>query len=150
MKKIISQIINGILICEFVLLVISIFMSYIFLDGGFTLANPDLIESSASVFSASLSSICLTGLLGIVFSLASLVWKEEKFSILKRTIIHFFLTAFTISFVGYKLFWFQRSLQSLSIFFATYFLIYLAIWFIEYTIYKRDISRLNAKIKNNI
>ena len=107
MKKIISQIINGILICEFVLLVISIFMSYIFLDGGFTLANPDLIESSASVFSASLSSICLTGLLGIVFSLASLVWKEEKFSILKRTIIHFLLTAFTISFVGYKLFWFQ-------------------------------------------
>ena len=150
MKKIISQIINGILICEFVLLVISIFMSYIFLDGGFTLANPDLIESSASVFSASLSSICLTGLLGIVFSLASLVWKEEKFSILKRTIIHFLLTAFTISFVGYKLFWFQRSLQSLSIFFATYFLIYLAIWFIEYTIFKRDVEKLNSKLKNNM
>ena len=150
MKKIISRMVNGLLICEFVLLVISLVMSYIFTDGDFSIANPMLIENSKSVFSASFLSICLVGLLGLVFGFASVVWEEEKLSILARTILHFLLTASTMIFVGYKLYWFQKSFLSLAIFLAIYFLIYLGIWFIEYAIYKRDISRLNAKIKNNM
>ena len=150
MKKIISPMVKGLLICEFVLLVISLVMSYIFTDGDFSIANPMLIENSKSVFSASFLSIYLVGLLGLVFGFASVVWEEEKLSILVRTILHFLLTASTMIFVGYKLYWFQKSFLSLAIFLAIYFLIYLGIWFIEYAIYKRDISRLNAKIKNNM
>lgn len=150
MKKIISPMVNGLLICEFVLLVISLVMSYIFNDGDFSIANPMLIENSKSVFSASFLSICLVGLLGLIFGFASVVWEEEKLSILARTIIHFLLTASTMIFVGYKLYWFQKSFLSLAIFIAIYFLIYLGIWFIEYAIYKRDIASLNAKIKNNM
>ena len=150
MKKIISRMVNGLLICEFVLLVISLVMSYFFTDGDFSIANPMLIENSKSVFSASFLSICLVGLLGLIFGFASVVWEEEKLSILARTILHFLLTATTMIFVGYKLYWFQKSFLSLAIFLAIYFLIYLGIWFIEYAIYKRDISRLNAKIKNNM
>lgn len=150
MKKIISPMVKGLLICEFVLLVISLVMSYFFTDGDFSIANPMLIENSKSVFSASFLSICLVGLLGLVFGFASVVWEEEKLSILARTILHFLLTASTMIFVGYKLYWFQKSFLSLAIFLAIYFLIYLGIWFIEYSIYKKDISRLNAKIKNNM
>lgn len=150
MKKIISRMVNGLLICEFVLLVISLVMSYFFTDGDFSIANPMLIENSKSVFSASFLSIYLVGLLGLVFGFASVVWEEEKLSILVRTILHFLLTASTMIFVGYKLYWFQKSFLSLAIFLAIYFLIYLGIWFIEYAIYKRDIASLNAKIKNNM
>lgn len=149
-KKIISPMVKGLLICEFVLLVISLVMSYIFTDGDFSIANPMLIENSKSVFSASFLSICLVGLLGLVFGFASVVWEEEKLSILARTILHFLLTGLTMIFVGYKLYWFQKSFLSLAIFLAIYFLIYLVIWFIEYAIYKRDIASLNAKIKNNM
>lgn len=150
MKKIISPMVKGLLICEFVLLVISLVMSYIFTDGDFSIANPMLIENSKSVFSASFLSICLVGLLGLVFGFASVVWEEEKLSILARTILHFLLTGLTMIFVGYKLYWFQKSFLSIAIFLAIYFLIYLVIWFIEYAIYKRDIASLNAKIKNNM
>ena len=150
MKKFISRMVNGLLICEFVLLVISLVMSYFFTDGDFSIANPMLIENSNSVFSASFLSICLVGLLGLIFGFASVVWEEEKLSILARTILHFLLTATTMIFVGYKLYWFQKSFLSLSIFLAIYFLIYLGIWFIEYAIYKRDVASLNAKIKNNM
>lgn len=150
MKKIISPMVKGLLICEFVLLIISLVMSYIFNDGDFSIANPMLIENSKSVFSASFLSICLVGLLGLVFGFASVVWEEEKLSILARTILHFLLTATTMIFVGYKLYWFQKSFLSLAIFLAIYFLIYLVTWFIEYAIYKRDIASLNAKIKNNM
>ncbi len=150
MKKIISPMVKGLLICEFVLLVISLVMSYIFTDRDFSIANPMLIENSKSVFSASFLSICLVGLLGLVFGFASVVWEEEKLSILARTILHFLLTGLTMIFVGYKLYWFQKSFLSLAIFLAIYFLIYLGIWFIEYAIYKRDIASLNAKIKNNM
>ena len=150
MKKIISRMVNGLLICEFVLLVISLVMSYFFTDGDFSIANPMLIENSNSVFSASFLSICLVGLLGLIFGFASVVWGEEKLSILARTILHFLLTALTMVFVGYKLYWFQKSFLSLAIFLAIYFLIYLGIWFIEYAIYKRDVASLNAKIKNNM
>ncbi len=150
MKKIIGRMVNGLLICEFALLLISIVMSYFFTDGDFSIANPMLIENSKSVFTANFLSICLVGLLGLVFGFASVVWGEEKLSILVRTIVHFLLTASTMTFVGYKLYWFQKSSLSLAIFLAIYFLIYLVIWFIEYAIYKRDISRLNAKIKNNM
>lgn len=150
MKKIISPMVKGLLICEFVLLIISLVMSYIFTNGDFSIANPMLIENSKSVFSASFLSICLVGLLGLVFGFASVVWEEEKLSILARTILHFLLTALTMIFVGYKLYWFQKSFLSLAIFLAIYFLIYLGIWFIEYAIYKRDIASLNAKIKNNM
>lgn len=150
MKKIISRMVNGLLICEFVLLLISLAMSYFFTDGDFSIANPMLIENSKSVFSASFLSICLVGLFGLVFGFASVVWEEEKLSILARTILHFLLTASTMIFVGYKLYWFQKSFLSLAIFLAIYFLIYLGIWFIEYAIYKRDIASLNAKIKNNM
>ena len=150
MKKIISPMVKGLLICEFVLLVISLVMSYFFTDGDFSIANPMLIENSKSVFSASFLSICLVGLLGLIFGFASVVWEEEKLSILARTILHFLLTATTMIFVGYKLYWFQKSFLSLAIFLAIYFLIYLVIWFIEYAIYKRDIASLNAKIKNNM
>lgn len=150
MKKIISRMVNGLLICEFVLLVISLVMSYFFTDGDFSIANPMLIENSNSVFSASFLSICLVGLLGLIFGFASVVWGEEKLSILARTILHFLLTGSTMVFVGYKLYWFQKSFLSLAIFLAIYFLIYLGIWFIEYAIYKRDVASLNAKIKNNM
>lgn len=150
MKKIISPMVKGLLICEFVLLIISLVMSYIFTDGDFSIANPMLIENSKSVFSANFLSICLVGLLGLVFGFASVVWEEEKLSILARTFLHFLLTASTMVFVGYKLYWFQKSFLSLAIFLAIYFLIYLGIWFIEYAIYKRDIASLNAKIKNNM
>lgn len=150
MKKIISRMVNGLLICEFVLLVISLIMSYIFADGDFSLANPSLIESSKSVFAANFLSICLSGLLGMVFGFASVVWEEEKLSILTRTIIHFLLTASTMVFVGYKLYWFQKSSLSLAIFLGIYLLIYLVIWFVEYTLAKRDIARLNEKLKNNM
>lgn len=150
MKKIISRMVNGLLICEFVLLVISLVMSYFFTDGDFSIANPMLIENSNSVFSASFLSICLVGLLGLIFGFASVVWGEEKLSILARTILHFLLTGLTMVFVGYKLYWFQKSFLSLAIFLAIYFLIYLGIWFIEYAIYKRDVASLNAKIKNNM
>lgn len=150
MKKIISPMVKGLLICEFVLLIISLVMSYFFTNGDFSIANPMLIENSKSVFSASFLSICLVGLLGLIFGFASVVWEEEKLSILARTILHFLLTGLTMIFVGYKLYWFQKSFLSLAIFLAIYFLIYLGIWFIEYAIYKRDIASLNAKIKNNM
>lgn len=150
MKKIISSMVNGLLICEFVLLLISLVMSYFFTDGDFSIANPMLIENSKSVFSANFLSICLVGLLGLIFGFASVVWGEEKLSILARTILHFLLTGSTMVFVGYKLYWFQKSFLSLAIFLAIYFLIYLGIWFIEYAIYKRDVASLNAKIKNNM
>lgn len=150
MKKIISPMVKGLLICEFVLIVISLVMSYFFTDGDFSIANPMLIENSKSVFSASFLSICLVGLLGLVFGFVSVIWEEEKLSILARTILHFLLTGLTMIFVGYKLYWFQKSFLSLAIFLAIYFLIYLGIWFIEYAIYKRDIASLNAKIKNNM
>ena len=150
MKKIISPMVKGLLICEFVLLIISLVMSYFFTNGDFSIANPMLIENSKSVFSASFLSICLVGLLGLIFGFASVVWEEEKLSILARTILHFLLTGLTMIFVGYKLYWFQKSFLSLAIFLAIYFLIYLGIWFIEYAIYKSDIASLNAKIKNNM
>lgn len=150
MKKIISSMVNGLLICEFVLLLISLVMSYFFTDGDFSIANPMLIENSKSVFSANFLSICLVGLLGLIFGFASVVWGEEKLSILARTILHFLLTGSTMVFVGYKLYWFQKSFLSLAIFLAIYFLIYLGIWFIEYAIYKRDVASLNTKIKNNM
>ena len=150
MKKIISPMVKGLLICEFVLLVVSLVMSYIFTDGDFSIANPMLIENSKSVFSASFLSICLVGLLGLVFGFASVVWEEEKLSILTRTIIHFLLTASTMVFVGYKLYWFQKSPLSLAIFLGIYLLIYLVTLFVEYTLAKRDIARLNEKLKNNM
>ena len=90
----------------------------------------------------------LTGVLGIVFSVASVViWEREDFNLTKQTVSFFTITGIPFFIVAYFLFWIPRSLIGAAVFILFYLVIFFLIWTAEYIRIKNRIDVLNRELK---
>lgn len=87
-------------------------------------------------------------LIGIVFSLGSLVFTHTRYTIVQMTIIHFLLM-FTL-FLPLAIFagWFPLDLSALLSFIVIFIIVYTLIWIISYIKNKRMIYEINDSIQN--
>lgn len=91
-------------------------------------------------------SLLTNMLIGMYFSSASMIFESEKWSLLKQTMFHFFLTLFFIFplliFAGWITFNFHSLLVSVSLFTLIYFIGWLGV----YLYYKRLERSMNDSI----
>lgn len=126
---------------------ISIIISFTFGNGAYSPCTPLLIKSMGNEINAVIFQTILTGLLGSVFSSASLIWDIEELSLLKQTLYFFLITSVTMMIIAYLLKWVAPTMLSLLSFLLSFVIIFAIIWITQYLIWREKIKKLNDNIK---
>lgn len=127
--------------------VITIIISLIWGEGHYHPIIPALVTQIGSEIGAVSFQTLLCGLLGSVFSGASIIWEIENWSMAKQTAVYFTITALTMMPIAYILRWMDRSLGGFLSYFATFVVIFIIVWIIQYLFWRSKISKLNQRIK---
>lgn len=126
---------------------INIIISLIWGGGHFSPVIPTLEAQVGSEIGVVLLQTLLCGLLGSVFSGASIIWEIENWSIAKQTALYFVITALTMMPMAYFLHWMPHSLKGFLSYFATFVVIFIIVWIIQYLAWKNKIMKLNQGLK---
>ncbi|MGY3723821.1 Protein of unknown function [Granulicatella balaenopterae] len=142
-KNIICKIIQG--------AVIGIAIGFIMSVGNSTLATnylpgPPELVNQVGMLTAAQMVLGYSALLGMIFSLSSLVW-QQKSSLMMRTIVYYLVNLIGMSVVGYRLYFFSHNAISYLIFLLIYSGIFIIIWLMKYLYIQKSITQMNQKIK---
>lgn len=82
-----------------------------------------------------------------VFSLGALIFKIKNWSLLKCTIVNFWIYYLGFTPLAMLAGWVPMTLKSLSTFTITFLLIYLLMWLINVVRDRHQIAKINERIK---
>lgn len=146
-KEIVRRCLLGMPIGITISYLISIIISYLAGSKEYIPCAPAFL----ALFASSLQAVCVQTLLsvflGAAFSLASLIWNIESWSLLKQSFIHFLCLSITMFPIAWLMHWMSHTIFGILIYIVLFFLIYLCIWLIMYQIQKREVQRINQHLK---
>ncbi|MBW1605006.1 DUF3021 domain-containing protein [Lactobacillus sp. Sy-1] len=143
--KLIKLIFNGCVIGISIGFIIALFFSLVAGSSQFEPSAPVFTSKFTSNVSATMVSLFLWVLMGLIFQFSSLIFKAERWSITKQSIIHFLITYSSLTALGTIAGWFQFiPLISYTI---TFIIIYLVIWIISMKVAKQRVDQINHLIK---
>ncbi len=128
--------------------IITIIVSAIFAGHDtFRVVVPSFLEMMGGneILAATIAAI-LYGILGLVFAFGSIVWQQDKWSLLKRTVIYYFGTIIPMLLIGGFLRWFKIDFLSVLLFIGIFTVIFIIIWVITYLIIRKEIKEINSKL----
>ncbi len=88
-------------------------------------------------------------IIGFTFAACSAIFEVDHWSIAKQTAIHFILTCLVFFPCSIKARWIYPSTLSIIIYISVFIFIYIAIWFSQYSMWKKKVDKLNKKLKEN-
>lgn len=145
-KKILIQSLVGASIGLNISFLITVAISLTVGDGRYYPVVPALTSECGSEIKAVLLQTVLALLYGAVWGGVSIVWKIEKWSLLKQTMVHLLFTSIGTFPVAYVCYWMPRDRAGIIIYFSIFVGIYLFIWITQYMGIKRRIQEMNDKI----
>lgn len=145
LKRIFVGLLGGIVISY----IITIIMSLAFKDGNYYSCVPSLITKYGSEINAVIIQTLLSAVLGAAFSVASIIWEMDNWSLLKQTGLYFIIVTVTMMSVSYICEWMEHSVKGFVSYFAIFFVIFIVVWIVQYNIWKVKISRLKTKIEES-
>ena len=95
-------------------------------------------EINAVLFQAFLCAI-----LGSGFGAASVIWEMEDWGLVKQTGIYFSSVSVIMMPIAFVTHWMEHSLKGILSYFGIFFIIFAAIWVIQYAIAKRNVKKMN-------
>ena len=122
-------------------------LGYSLAYGKYSPVAPGLLKSLGSLNSAVALQTIFAAVIGVVFSLASNIWNKNDWTLLKKSLAHYLITIIPMSIFAYILSWMQKSILGFLAFLLSYTLIFLVIWVLLYIKVKRDIQKMNAKLR---
>ena len=125
---------TGLAISYAITIIISLFIG----DGRFHAVVPELTALCGSEINAVLLQSVCSLIYGSIWAGSSVVWEKENWSLLRQTITHLIIGSTATFPIAYLLRW-------MELFFAIYFVI----WFSLYSVTKRRIRQLNARVREN-
>ncbi|KRM95174.1 integral membrane protein [Liquorilactobacillus aquaticus DSM 21051] len=128
-------------------LLISLFFSYAYGLEDYVPSAPQFTEMFSRPLNAVAISIILWGLMGILFSISSLIFEKEGWSITRQTITHFFVTFCGFTPLAVLCGWFPLQWGVLVSFTIIFVIIYVVIWSINMASGRRDVEKINKKLK---
>lgn len=126
---------------------ISIVTSLIWGQGYYTPCTPELIDTMGSEINAVLVQTLLYAVLGLTFGASSLIWSKDSWSLAGQTVFYFLITAAVMLPTAYFLRWMEHSLGGFLSYLGIYTGIFVCIWLSEYAAIRRNIKKMNAKLK---
>ena len=124
--------------------IISLTFSKIY--GNFLPASPLLTEKYGELKAAEMLAF-YSGLIGASFTLTSPLWKIESWSLFKSTALFFTINMTVLLLAGWKMMWFTKNPAGIFDYILIYTLIFSVIWIVSYFNTKKEVEKLNEKIK---
>lgn len=148
-KKILIRAFLGALIGIVISYLITIVISVIIGDGIFYPCVPSFTERYGNEVTAVIVQTILSTFLGGGFSMASLIWEMDDWSLLKQTGVYFAIITILMMTVAYICEWMEHSLRGVLAYFGIFFAIFVVIWVIRYMSWKIRISKIKEKLIKN-
>lgn len=150
-KKLFQYIIFGFVMGIFISITMSVLTSFIISQiigtPVFSYTSPAFVEKIGNEWVAAFTQYCLSGLLGIGFSLSALIWQVRKWSLLKQVIINFIVTASIMFIVAWFSYWMPHTVKGVIIYYSIFIAIYIIIYIINYFYWKNKLKKLNESIQ---
>lgn len=147
MKKIIHNLTYYVSLAITIGLLISLAFSYAYHCSEYLPSSPEFVRHFSTPLAAVAVSILLWAVIGLLWGTGALLFKVSRWSLLKRTIIHFIVTYAGLLILGSLAGWFAMNLASWLIFTLIFFFIYLAVWAINRKLIKNQIRQINRKLQ---
>ena len=125
---------------------IMILISLGWANGYYSPCVPDLITAMGNEINAVIIQTVLCGLLGSGFSVSSVIWEIEDWSIVKQTGIYFLIISVIMLPIAYFMYWMEHSVTGFLSYFVIFILIFAVIWIVQFIIGKKNIKRMNEKL----
>lgn len=122
---------------------ITIIISLILADGYYNPCVPELTTTMGSEINAVLLQAFLCGVLGSGFGAASVIWEMEDWGLVKQTGIYFLIVSVIMMPIAFVTHWMEHSMKGILSYFGVFFIIFAAIWMIQYAIAKHNVKKMN-------
>ena len=133
----------GIFIGQTILILESLFKG----DGSFTAYSSYLASITSTEIGAVMLQYLVTGIIGITFASTTVIFENEKWSLVHQIVVHFLITSVVMFFSGFLCGWFPHTVISTIIWFGVFIVVYV-IMLISFTMYyKKKARELNEAIK---
>ncbi|STO00402.1 Protein of uncharacterised function (DUF3021) [[Eubacterium] infirmum] len=127
--------------------IITIIISLVYADGRYYPVVSSLIDKVGGELNAVILQTVLCGIIGVGFSMGSVIWMIDSWSIAKQSGLYFLVGCIALLPISYLTGWMEHSIQGAISYFAFFVIIFMVIWIISYLILRVKIKRLNAEFK---
>ena len=132
----------GLAIGTVITIVISLFVG----DGTYYAVVPELIRDCGSEINAVVFQSVLSLIYGAAWAGASVVWENERWSILKQTVTHLIICSAATFPIAYFARWMPHNLNGVLLYFGIFVVIYIGIWLAQYTAMKKKVKQINERL----
>lgn len=146
-KKIVVRSLVGAPVGLAISTIITILISLTVGDGNFYAVVPELITDCGSELNAVLLQAVCSLLYGAAWAGASVIWENEDWSILRRSLTHLIICSVATFPIAFLTRWMKHSITGILSYFGIFFLIYLLIWLSQYLAAKKWVKQMNDKVQ---
>lgn len=128
---------------------ITIFISLGIGDGLFYPVTPELEDVMGNELNAVILQTVLCGIIGTGFSIASVVWEIDSWSLAKQSGIYFAVACAVMFPISYIANWMPHSIAGILVYVGIFVAIFIFVWLIQYFVWKSKIKKMNDEVKNS-
>lgn len=128
--------------------VITIIISLTVGDGVYYAVVPELIADCGSEINAVVFQSVLSLIYGAAWAGASVIWENERWSILKQTVIHLIICSAATFPIAYFARWMPHNANGVLLYFGIFVVIYIVIWLSQYSSMKKKVQQINERLNN--
>lgn len=147
MKKVIRHALFGIPSGILIGLITSLIFSWQAGYGIFYPGPPAFMSLFNNEVEALTAAIVLWSIVGSMFSISSMIFEKNEWSILKQTFLHFLCTYTGLLALNIFLNWFDYTLENVAEFTLTFFIIYAIVWSVSMIRVKRSLDEINQRLE---
>lgn len=116
-------------------------------NGNYYAVTPELIADCGTESNAvALQALC-SMLYGAAWAGASLIWQQERWSMLRQTVTHLTVCSVMTLPIAYLMRWMEHSAAGILTYFGIFIAIYAVIWLNMYLHIRRRVRQINARLE---
>ena len=147
MKKVTGYMLFGIPSGILIGLITSLIFSWQAGYGIFYPGPPAFMSLFNNELEALTAALVLWSIVGMMFSISSLIFEKLEWSILKQTSLHFLCTYTGLLALNVFLNWFDYTLGNVAEFTLTFMIIYAVVWSVSMIRVKKSLDQINQRLK---
>ena len=148
-KKIILRGLLGIPVGITIGFVISLFISICIGDGSFHPVAPEFIQTTGNELNAVILQTILCAVIGTGFSMASVIWEIDSWSLAKQSGIYFSIACVTMFPIAYITNWMKHNAIGILSYVGIFVAIFVITWLVQYFVWKRKVKRMNDGVRKS-
>lgn len=129
----------GLFICTATTIIISLAIG----DGIYYATVPEFNELFGNELTAVIVQTVAVLIYGAVWGGASVIWENEKWSLLKQTLLHLIICSTATYPIAYITYWMPHNAIGSIIYYLIFFLIYMFVWVSIYLSIRTKIKKVN-------